>query len=110
MPHYTPVNLHYVAYCGGKSVFVDRGSFVAEAIRKDTLASESPRQAHFEYQLEQLSAAVQSRSVPVFIGWRNTRNRMDVGCIGHSLARGYIADLIRDQFGSVTHVTLDEIS
>ena len=104
MPAYQNIDLQYAPLGPGK-VWVDsRDSFRPNSLGKTT-APDTDRQQHFHAQLARLAEHLGSRTVPVFIHWPQAgRKRMDKGCIGHAVASGYIAELITDADGYVSHV------
>ena len=81
--------------------------FAAGDLSKSALAADSPRQAHFEAELLRIAEDVGSSDLPVFVQFRSgERRRMDKGCVGHAVARGFVEPPVNGRGGLVTTVTL----
>ena len=110
MARYFPVDLDFEQWTGEQPVFREKTTspFTVDEIRQYGQAQGSERQTHFETQLARMSEASSDGRVPVFSQWRDRRKRrMDLGCLGHALARGFIQPPENDSFvGYVTHVRL----
>lgn len=91
MPNWTEVDLEHRPYGAGSEPFVlSRNGFGAATLGKTAAATDSDRQEHFEREVARLSQALGSAAVPVFVSFRGERRRMDKGCVGHAVARGFI--------------------
>lgn len=91
MPKWTEVDHPYLRYGAGSEPFVvSRDGFIAWDLRKTAQAGDSDRQAHFARELTRLSQALDDLIMPVFVSFGGERRRMDKGCVGHAVARGFI--------------------
>lgn len=107
MPTWTPLDLEYRAYGKGSEPFaLSRDGFSAGDLGKRALAPDSARQSHFEAELLRIGDAIGGDELPVFVGFCGERRRMDKGCVGHAVARGFIEPPADGPGGIVTSVTL----
>lgn len=101
------IRLPYHPWSGDSDVFARSLGEITSSFGKDGTARDKERQDHFERQLLRIRDAVGSSTLPVFIEWNDgVRNRMDKGCIGHSIARGFIQRAVIDEAGHVTQIVL----
>ena len=107
MPIYHPIDIEYDANPhGGSDVFARaKTTFSAGSLRKTTTAANKVRQDYFEQQLFRLSGYLNSSVIPVFLDWGSQR-RMDKGCIGHSIARGFLEPVSDGDNGYVEYVRI----
>jgi hypothetical protein len=111
MARYFPINLDFEPWEGSdQPVFREKTTshFSADEIRQDGPAEGSGRQAHFERQLLRMAEVTPDGRLPVFSQWNDKKKRrMDLGCIGHSLRRGFIEQPVDDRvLRYVTHIKL----
>lgn len=107
MPTWTQLDLDYRPFGGGSEPFArSRDGFSAGDLGKRALAGGSGRQAHFEEELLRIAAAVGGDVLPVFVRFRGERRRMDKGCVGHAVARGFIEAPVDGPAGIVDSVVL----
>jgi hypothetical protein len=108
MPVYTDVPLSYQPWTGHQPVFRrGRDSFRVTDFNQNGAADCSNRQAHFEDQLRRISIATGSSVIPFYINWnQNIIMRLDRGCVGHSVRRGFITSFLEDEQRFVSHVEL----
>ena len=67
----------------------------------------SARQRQFEAELLRLARVFGGAHVPVFVQWSDTGpRRMDMGCVGHAVASGFLSALRNGAAGYVTHVQI----
>jgi hypothetical protein len=107
MPNYHRVAIPYEANPYGISDVFPRArdTFASSTLRKTTAAQDRNRQDHFEAQLLRLSEYFGGMTLPVYLEWGG-RRRMDKGCIGHSVARGFLQPVRDGSAGFVEQVTL----
>jgi hypothetical protein len=107
VPNWTDVEIDYRPYGAGSEPFVkSRHGFSAAGLGKDALAAGSRRQDHFEAELLRLRDATGTETLPVFVSFNGERRRMDKGCIGHAVARGFIEQVCDGPDGTVASVSI----
>jgi len=107
MPIYSIIPLEYIAYEGGNDVFVKGRKGFSASFGKITRAN-SERQSHFEAQLHRIADSLGTNDIPVFIQWNDVANRMDRGCVGHSIVRRFLELPVEGDGSIVTHVRIRE--
>lgn len=106
MPVWTEVDWAYEPYADGSQTFVaSRDGFAASSLAKTGAAADSRRQGHFERLLLRLSEETGPK-IAVFVSFAGARRRMDKGCVGHAVARGFLAAPENGPEGYVTRVAL----
>lgn len=107
MPEYHRIALTYQPNPHGSSdVFsVTGGPFLASSLGKTALATNKDRQAYFEAQLMRMRTCLGTNTLPVFVNWGG-RRRMDKGCVGHSVARGFLEPVQDSARGYVEYVQI----
>ena len=111
MPRYFPVPLDFEPWTGSNQpVFREKTAttFDVDQIKQNATAEGSERQAFFEGQLARMNSTTVDGRIPVFTKWNDgVKRRMDLGCIGHALARGIIEKPVNDRvLKYVTHIRL----
>ncbi|WP_307088384.1 hypothetical protein [Sphingomonas faeni] len=67
---------------------------------------DSRRQDHFEAELLRLRDATGSDILSIFVSFNEERRRMDKGCIGHAVARGFLDQVCDGPDGTVASVSI----
>jgi hypothetical protein len=109
MPIYTQVDFDYRPYGGEREsepFARSRQGFSASGLGQVAPASGSERQAHFEAELRRVGEALGTNVLPVFISFNGQKRRMDKGCVGHAVTRGFLEQPSDGSEGVVTSVTL----
>ncbi|MBX9663319.1 hypothetical protein [Novosphingobium sp.] len=111
-PRYFDIPIRFEPWEGSpQPVFREKTKtpFSAEEVRQEGVADGSERQAHFERQLKQISEVMPDGRIPVFSRWQDgVKRRVDLGCVGHALARNVILPPEDDRFLKyVTHIQLN---
>ena len=107
MPEYTRVDLDFETFSDGNQVFVPQEKgFSEDKMPVKSAAIGSVRQQHFYAQLRRLSDHLGTTELPVFVRWRNAKNRMDKGCVGHAISADVLERPCNGRGGIVTHVLM----
>lgn len=110
MPIWTDVAFDYRPFGGRSEPFAkSRQGFSAATLGKDAMANDSRRQDHFEAELLRLRAVTGSEILPVFVSFNGERRRMDKGCVGHAVARGFLERPSDGPDGTVASVALKRL-
>ncbi len=110
MPSYQSVPLDYQPWEGQQPVFrVGKETFRASEYRQVRPAEGSSRQLHFEEQLHRIARATGTSVVPIYIRWAGgSEMRLDRGCVGHAIRRGFLEPVTDSENGYVSHVIIRE--
>lgn len=110
MAEYVDVPLEYLPWSGSQPVFrIGREIFRPDEFRQTKEAKNSDRQDHFEEQIGRIASALSTSFVPFYVRWIDGKEmRLDRGCVGHSIKRGFLGLPIVSAEDYVNYVVVSE--